>query len=262
MAQAERSSVTIQSVERAATTLQVFFEAGSSLSFTEVVAATGLAPATLHRLLATLLKTGWISQDARGSRYELSEQMLGNAALAIASSPLLHHGHHYLTQLSDRTGLNSFLAVPIRRGSVMLARAQGRDAPSGEFQTGKTLPLHSSASGKIFLAFAPEAERQSLLRGLGELKKITRNTIVDREQLLEVLDEVRQRGYAFDHGELSETYQSVAVPVRKADGRVVAALCLGGWSTSANQDIEKYLLSEIVPAGQEFSRVYGQFDPW
>jgi DNA-binding IclR family transcriptional regulator len=50
--------VTVQSVERAVSALQVFFEEGSPLSVTGVVAKTGLASATVHRLLSTLVKTG------------------------------------------------------------------------------------------------------------------------------------------------------------------------------------------------------------
>jgi DNA-binding IclR family transcriptional regulator len=261
-AASERKSVTVQSVERAVAALQVFFEEGSPVSVSEVGAATGLPSATVHRLLATLLKSNWITQDARSSRYELSEQMLGNAALAIASSPLLHYGHGYMTRLSEATGLSSYLGVMIRRGSVMLARVHGREAPASEFQTGRTLPLHASASGKLFLAFLPDDERKAVLRKQGELKQLTPNTETDLERLDVVLEEIRQRGYAFDRGELYEAHQSAAAPVRKADGRVVAALCVGGWPADAGEEVERAVLSQLVPMAEEFSRVYGQFEPW
>ena len=97
---------TIQSVERAVSALHVFFEEGSSLSVTEVVAKTGLAPATVHRLLSTLVKTGWLEQEPKSARYELSVKMLGNAAMVLASSPLLHYGRYFLRGISDTTGLN------------------------------------------------------------------------------------------------------------------------------------------------------------
>jgi len=105
---------TIQSVERAVSALHVFFEEGTSLSVTEVVAKTGLAPATVHRLLSTLVKTGWLEQDPKSARYELSVKMLGSAAMVLASSALLRYGHHFQSGISDTTGLNSYLAVLIR----------------------------------------------------------------------------------------------------------------------------------------------------
>src|ERR1041384_7096370 len=103
-------SVTVQSVERAIAALRVFFEEAGSVSVTEMVARTGLAPATVHRLLSTLVNARWVEQAPRRSRYELSEKMLGNAALAVGSSSLVMHGHQFLTRVTEATGLNSYLA--------------------------------------------------------------------------------------------------------------------------------------------------------
>ena len=255
---------TIQSVERAVSALHVFFEEGTSLSVTEVVAKTGLAPATVHRLLSTLVKTGWLEQEPKSARYELSVTMLGSAAMVLASSPLLRHGRHFLSGISETTGLNSYLAVLIRRGSVLLAQVQGKagSASDPKFQVGKTLPFHATASGKLFLAFLPECERRQLLARQGELKRITSNTIVDPQRLEDELETIRHTGYAVDRGGLYEGYRSIAVPVRKAAGNVVAALCCGGWLNQLPEDFEDFLLREMIPAAEEFSRVFGQFEPW
>jgi DNA-binding IclR family transcriptional regulator len=255
--------VTIQSVERAVSTLQVFFEEGSPLSVTAVVAKTGLAPATVYRLLSTLVKTGWLEQNPKSTRYELSVKMLGSAAMVLAGSPLRSHGRHFLSAISETTGLNSYLAVLIRRGSVLLARVRGKAGSASDptFQVGKTLPLHASASGKLFLAFLPESERRQLLARQGEFRRITSNTIVDPRRFADELEAIRHTGYAVDRGELYEGYRSIAVPVRKATGDVVAALCCGGWLNQLAAAFEDVLLGEMIPAAEEFSRVF-QFDPW
>ena len=255
---------TIQSVERAVSALQVFFEEGTLLSVTELVVKTSLAPATVHRLLSTLVKTGWLEQDPKSARYELSVKMLGSAAMVLASSPLLHHGRHFLSGISETTGLNSYLAVLIGRGSVLLAQGHGKagSASDPKFQVGKTLPFHATASGKLFLAFLPERERRQLLTRQGELRKITSNTIVEPQRLEDELEAVRRTGYAVDRGELYEGYRNIAVPVRKAAGDVVAALCCGGWLNQLPEDFEDFLLREMIPAAEEFSRVFGQFEPW
>src|SRR4051812_24374553 len=262
MAQAATKGVTVQSVERAVAMLQAFFEEGRPLSMTELVARTSLAPATVHRMLSTLLKLGWIERDPRSSRYELSGRMIGNAALAVANSPLLNHGYPLLQRLTDATGLNSFLAVLVSRGSVLLARVHGENGTTLDFQIGKVLPLHASASGKVFLANLSDAEREDYLARQGGLKSITSKTLTDRESLAIELETVRRKGYAMDRGELYDGYRSVAVPVRKDDGSVAAALCLGGWSPNAGDDFEDDLLRQIMPVADEFSRVYGQFQAW
>ena len=254
--------VTIQSVERAASVLQVFFDEGTPCSVTEVVQRTGLAPATAHRLLSTLVKVGWLQQDPRSSRYELSERMLGSSALALANSALLRHGQHFLTQVALATGVNSFLAVQMRRGSVLLARVQGRAGSAPDFQVGKTHPIHASASGKLFLAHMAEPARAELLSRQDELRRFTSNTITDPRELERELDAIRSRGYAVDRGEMYETMRGVAVPVRKADGTIVAALCCAGWLNQLPDDFEEALVREMIPVAEEFSHAYGDFETW
>lgn len=254
---------TIQSVERALGVLEVFFEDAGSISVTEVAAKTGLPPATTHRVLATLVGMGWLEQDLRSSRYQLSEQLLGSAALALANSVLLREGQHFLSRISEATGLNSFLAVRRGRSSVLLARAQGRLGSSSDFQVGKANPMHASASGKLFLAFLPEAERRDII---GDLKPITSRTITDPEQLESELQTIRDMGYAADRNELYDSYRSIAVPVRLADRRIVAALCAGWWASpgaeAPEDNPEEAVLREMLPAAEEFSRIYGQFANW
>jgi DNA-binding IclR family transcriptional regulator len=260
---AEEKSGSIQSVERAGALLDVFFEDGQQLSVSEVAARTHLAPATVHRLLTTLVKMDWLEQDTRNSRYELSERLLGSAALALASSSLLRHGQQFLHQVSDATNLNTFLAVPRDRVSVLLARVQGKLGSASDFQVGRTLPLHASASGKVFLAYMPEKKRRQVLEELGELRQFTPNTITDKNRLEAELITVRELGYGAEVTELRESHRSLAVPVRRRDGSVVAALCCGGWKPpGADQDWEESILRELLPATEEFSRVYGQFAPW
>jgi DNA-binding IclR family transcriptional regulator len=262
MARAATKGVTVQSVERAVAMLQAFFEEGRPLSMTEIAARTRLPPATVHRMLSTLLKIGWIERDGRNSRYELSERMIGNAALAVANSPLLQYGYPLLNRLAEATGLNSFLAVLVSRGSALLARVPGKPGSALDFQVGKVLPLHASASGKVFLAGLSDLERNDYLTRQGGLKRITSKTIVDPEALLIELEAVRQNGYAVDHGELYDGYRSIAVPVRKNNGVIAAALCLGGWPPNSGDGFENDLLRQIMPAADEFSRVYGRFEAW
>ena len=73
---------------------------------------------------------------------------------------------------------------------------------------------------------------------------------------------MRQKGYAVDRGELYDGYRSIAVPVRKDDGVIAAALCLGGQPPTAGEAFEEDLLRHLKPAADEFSRVYGQVEPW
>jgi IclR family acetate operon transcriptional repressor len=232
------------------------------MSVTEVAALTEIAPATVHRLLQTLVKAGWLEQDPRSLRYDLSVKMLTSSALALGGSRLLRDSRHSLTQLAEATGLNSFLTAPTRRGSALLAKAQGRDGGRSDFQVGRIHPLHGSATGKLFLAFLPYEEWWSGIAGEAELKKLTSSTIVEQEALRLELETIRDKGYATDHDELYDSYRSIAVPIWGGDGQVVAALSCSGWAAQLPDAFEPVVLRELIPAARELSQILGDSQPW
>src|SRR5262249_42275459 len=80
---------------------------------------------------------------------------------------------------------------------------------------GRAIPLHATSGGKVFLAYLPAAERESVLPPA--LEGFTETTIVDRGRLLSELDGVRRLGYATCVGE----YQlfSNGVSAAGLDGR-------------------------------------------
>jgi IclR family pca regulon transcriptional regulator len=92
---------------------------------------------------------------------------------------------------------------------------------------GSRLPAVATSMGRVLLAFAGEAERECHLAG-ANLAKFTPRTIVDPARLSELLREVAQRGWALVDQELEEGVRSVAVPIRDAARRVIAAMNLSG----------------------------------
>jgi DNA-binding IclR family transcriptional regulator len=96
------------------------------------------------------------------------------------------------------------------------------------FQRGSRVPVHCSASGKLFLALMPPAKRDLILRDL-TFERFTDNTIGDREALLAELATIRKQRYALDREEYQAGLVCLAVPVMQRIGRspvCVAALAM------------------------------------
>jgi DNA-binding IclR family transcriptional regulator len=89
-------------------------------------------------------------------------------------------------------------------------------------RTGRDLPLHATAPGKVLLSSRPEREVIRLSK-IG-FASYTRHTIVRVDLLLEELARVRKRGFATAFGENEPTVNAVAVPVYDHHSTVVAAL--------------------------------------
>jgi DNA-binding IclR family transcriptional regulator len=64
--------------------------------------------------------------------------------------------------------------------------------------------------------------------GSGPLRRFTAKTIVERERLSHEIEEVRQKGIAYDDGEYDTEIRCVAVPVYDFASRVAGAVGISG----------------------------------
>jgi IclR family pca regulon transcriptional regulator len=58
-------------------------------------------------------------------------------------------------------------------------------------------------------------------------EKITKLTVTDKTQLRKVILDVRKSGFALADQEVEIGFRSLAIPLRKRDGRMIAALNIG-----------------------------------
>jgi DNA-binding IclR family transcriptional regulator len=96
---------------------------------------------------------------------------------------------------------------------VYLDRVESAFPLRMELRPGTRVPIHCSASGKLFLAHLPPRRRQALLEGLA-LTRHTATTLTDRAALDAELQAIRRDGHSVDAEEFVEGLVCVAVPVR------------------------------------------------
>ena len=90
---------------------------------------------------------------------------------------------------------------------------------------GSHVPLHCTASGKLFLAHMAVAERDALIGALA-LTRMTRQTITTAKALKAECEAIARSDHSCDHEEFIAGLIAVAVPVRDEAGRVRAAIAL------------------------------------
>lgn len=135
-----------------------------------------------------------------------------------------------MTALRDRCG--ECCGLQVRQGGrrVTVIWAQSTHSIVYRGHVGQVMPLQPSAAGKVFMAFDPEVLALVLDEGLTAR---TPRTVVDPAVLRGQLEEVREQGWAFSEEELEPGLNSLAVPVRSSDGRVIAAVSLGAPRTAS-----------------------------
>src|SRR5690606_8807097 len=104
-------------------------------------------------------------------------------------------------------------------------------------RTGAHVPLHCTASGKLFLAMMPDVHRKCLLDTL-PLPAMTPKTITDRQRLAHELGLIAQQRIGTDNEEFVRGMVAIAVPVRDDKGRVIAAVaCHAPTATHSFSDL-------------------------
>ena len=215
----------LRSVSRALRSLELIADAGE-LGVSELGRRLGVHKATASRLAATLAERGLVERDPDTERYRLGFGLIRLAGAAMAGLDLVRTARPVLEDLADRTRETVNLGVLSGDDVIYVDQATGARSIVSVSWVGRRTPLHCTASGKVLMAFGPDAERERLLSQ--PLRRETARTIVDAQALSAHLQQVRTRGYAETQEELEDGLNAVAAPVRQADGTVAAALSVSG----------------------------------
>jgi DNA-binding IclR family transcriptional regulator len=231
------------SAERSLRLLSLLAAEGRALGLAELAQRLALPKATVHRLCGPLLAGGFVARD-------FEEKAFGvGPALRRLALDTLNHGeqralrHAVLDALVQDIGETCNFTTLDGAEVLYLDRVEARWPLRLTLDVGSHVPLHCTASGKLFLALMPKPRRDALLAELA-LPAMTPQTITDRDALRAECEATAARGHATDREEYIAGLVAVAVPVRDAAGRVRAAIAVH--APSARMPLDRAI--ERLPA--------------
>jgi IclR family KDG regulon transcriptional repressor len=200
------------------------------VAFAAISKELSFAPTTIHRILYSLEKLGYVEKAEANAHYRLG------AKFFELTGPALHFRHLQSVARSEMQGLLIRHGETVNLGAldgglvthieVVQSLASLRIAAS----PGECNPVHCTSLGKAILAFLPESEVIAILDAQ-PLARRTPKTITRRTHLLEHLASVREQGVAFDMEENLPGVTCVAAPIFDPLARVIAALSISGPTT-------------------------------
>ena len=214
----------------------------------ELSESLGMHKATVSRILLTLTRHGFLSQNPKTKKFTLGGEVmrLSRALRQSLKTNVVHVAKPFIDELRDRLKETVILELLARNGSFVAYVAEGPRVIRLAGSVGDLVPIYAAAGGKAILAFQPEERRNHLLPQ-GRLQRFTQTTITSRSELEKELEKVRQTGVAYDREELDEGKWAVASPVFDHEGRAVASVIVAGPS----QRIQEICEDTIVPAVKE-----------
>lgn len=242
----------VQSIERAFSILRALAVGPAGVS--ELATMVNLPKSTVARMLSTLEAVGAVDRMEDSSDYrigmgiaELAGSLDASATLTVAAKP-------HLSRLAHQLGEAAAFSVPVGYTVHYLVQAEGPNPVQVRDYSGLVLPMHVGPAGLCMMAHWPiEDVRRYLSR---KLEAFTRHTVVEPDQILERLEEIRQNGYYWINEEFAEGITSVAAPVFDTRKHILGAVSVHGptYRFPAKGRAERIAQSVVDAAGRLSSR--------
>ena len=247
------STVTVQSVDRALTILELLARDGEA-GVTEIAQELGVHKSTAFRLLATLETHRLVEQEGDRGRYRLGVGNLRLAGATTARLDLVTEARPVCRQLASDTGETVNITVRSETSALYLDQVAGSSALQSHNWVGQHIPLHATSNGKVLLS---ELNDDDLKAALRELPRFTDATVTSRQKLKAELAEVREAGYALAVDELERGLTAAAAPIRSAHGDIIASMSISGPTFRLTDDKLETAVPMLVAAATEVSHRLG-----
>jgi len=243
----------MSSLARGLAVVRAFSQQRRTLTIAQLSHRTAIPRAAVRRCLYTLGKLGYVGSED-GRTYALRPRILALGHAYLSSTPLATAVQPLLDQISDELHESSSMAVLEGDEILYIARSSTKTRlMSIDLGLGSRLPAYCTSMGRVLLADLPQAQLDQYL-GRVKLTRMTHRTVSTAAELKRVLAEVRREGYAIIDQELEIGLRSIAVPVKDAAGRCVAAINIGTQSARVSvAEMQARFLAPLQAAASELA---------
>lgn len=193
------------------------------MALSDLTAALSLPKGTVHRLCTNLLEAGYLSRDVDERMFVVGPALRSLAFDTLNHTTLRGMRHSVLTALVREIGETCNFTTLDGTEVLYLDRVEARWPLRLTIDVGSHVPLHCTASGKLFLALMPKRRRDAVIRRI-PLPRLTHATITSAQALRAECDAIVECDYARDNEEFVAGLIAISVPVRDDKGVVRAAI--------------------------------------
>jgi DNA-binding IclR family transcriptional regulator len=229
------------------------------LGLADLAASLGTPKSSLHRVCAVLMDRDWLVRSTDG-RFDLGIRAIGltQRSVELPIVTAFRNVSAHLLTLHDETVC---LAVLDREDSMFVALEETSQPIRLMTRVGSRTPAFASASGRVILADRSPAVVAAQFAG-GALVTPTGRRLRGAEELLEILSDVRERGFAENDQETAVGLYTVSVPVRGRSDAVVAAMTVCVPTSRLTDDRRERIIRDLVAAGARLSESVSWLPSW
>ncbi len=226
------------------------------IGISELSQRLGMSKTTVHRVIQTLKALGYVTQEIETERYRLTIRLFELGAKALESVDLVREADVEMRRIGQATREAVHLGAFDEDAIIYIHKIDADYGLRMQSRIGRRNPLHSTAIGKVLLAWMDPADAREVLSHV-EFRKSTQKTLGSAEAVLSILPRVREQGYGEDNEEQEEGLQCLAVPVFDRFGRVIAGLSISFPTMRCGADTKSHYVALLRQSGLAISTRLG-----
>lgn len=243
---------TIRSAQRMFTLLELLSQKGE-MGVTELSLTADLSKATVYRQLNTLLTMGYVKKDEKSEKYSLTFKLLEVAGQLLNHIDMRAAARPFLENLAAQTGETVHLVQREGVYSVYIDKVEPTvNSVRMVSRIGMRQPLYCTAVGKAVLAEHTEKEIRSVWES-SEIRSLTPYTLVNLNDFMREIEEIRHLGYAMDNEENEIGVKCVAVALRDYTGLARHAISVSAPVSRMTNDNLAKITKKLMLIKSDFS---------
>lgn len=207
----------VQSIEVGFRVIRVLQRANEPMALRDIAKAADMPASKAHLYLTSFMREGLVAQHPQTARYALGPYATELGLSAIRQLSVVEAANTEMAALTAQTGCATYLSVFTEYGPAIVSKVDGNRQGAFTVRLGHVLPMASSATGLVFLAFLPQA--QTYLSAEGD---------ADTMPPPDLLAEVRRNGFATTSGLINANFAAISAPIFDYSDGLAAALTLLG----------------------------------
>ena len=236
MAEDGSTGAGIKSLDSALAVLMRLAGRNEAVTLSDLARDCDMPPSKVHRYLASFMAAGLVKQEGRSGRYDLGPGALQLGLAALARHDFVNFAADGLPDLAARMGMTVLLSVWGNEGATVVRWEKGITPTVTSMGLGTTLPLLNSATGRAFLAWAPEgaisAAREAELRRASRNLGLLHDVPATKSGLAALVARIRARGVATIEGKYIPGLVAASAPVLDWQDEAQAVITVVGTDLS------------------------------
>jgi DNA-binding IclR family transcriptional regulator len=242
------------SADRTLRLLALLADEGRPLTLADLTHRLALPKATVHRLCSNLVASGHLMRDTDERLFTVGPALRQLAFNTLNHASLSGQRHSVLKALVRDIGETCNFTTLDGAEVLYLDRVEARRPLRLTIDVGEHVPLHCTASGKLFLAHMPRRQRDAMISRL-PLTALTPTSITTVAALKAECDEIVASGFARDREEFVPGLIAIAVPVRDSEGTVRATVSVHAPAARMSMADAEARIDRLAAAAREMAEL-------